>query len=107
MGTGGGSEAHPGAPSGMASRSGWRCRRRPTPLDHERPTTGPNTRPERGRYPMERIDTQDGLFCWLFDRILASEPQIEVTPGLVRLGRVIRDEVLDVGCLARYDSDCW
>ena len=56
---------------------------------------------------MERIGTQDDLIIWLYDRILASESQIKVTPGLVRLGHVIRDEVLDVGYLARYDCDCW
>src|SRR5215210_1131260 len=53
------------------------------------------------------IHTEKELFAWLYRRVIKSEPQIVVTPGLIELGEVIRDEVAEVGFLARYDFECW
>jgi len=56
---------------------------------------------------MKNITTNKALFNWLYKQVVASEPQITVTPGLLHLGEVIRSEVADVGYLARYDTECW
>src|SRR5215203_4399231 len=56
---------------------------------------------------MKNITTNKALFNWLYKQIVASKPQITVTPGLLSLGEVIRSEVADVGYLARYDTECW
>jgi hypothetical protein len=56
---------------------------------------------------MKTIRTEEELLSWLYPQLFTTGPMIEVSPGLPRLGNVIFEEVMEFGCLARYDTDLW
>ena len=56
---------------------------------------------------MQTIRYHDDLFALLFERLLKSEPQVEVSAKLVAIGREVASEFADVGYFVRYDETCW